>query len=295
MVSSRRYKISFKEKLYFGLMLAVSSLLYICAIHVFFMYTTHFYICGSYALLVAVFMFVMHVFFIGHLKGNAIKLNQNQLHEVYEIVQMQSEKLGLKKSPSIWVLQGNGILNAFASRFIGRNYIVLYSDVLETAYKEGLPAIQFIIGHELGHIKRDHVGFVKSFFILPAKLIPFLGSAYSRACEYSCDMIGYDLCSEGAEKGISILAAGKELYKKINMIEVLAQAQKEKGFVMWFAEIFSSHPHLVKRIASLQELNRNNELENSVTVKGSRVANNEFDGARPETNDISKQPPLSSL
>ena len=60
-----------------------------------------------------------------------------------------------------------------------------------------------------------------------------------------------------------ILAAGKKLYKKIDVSELINNTQDHSGFAFWFAEIFSTHPHLVKRVAVFNKLNRNNlELEN---------------------------------
>jgi Zn-dependent protease with chaperone function len=154
----------------------------------------------------------------------------------------------------LYLLQGGGMLNAFAMRFVGRNYVVLYSDVLEAAYHEGMPAVEFILGHELGHIKRNHVGLLKMILLFPGHLIPFLGSDYSRACEYTCDNIGYHLSPEGAVKGLLILAAGKKLYKKVDVDALLDNAGNEPLLAQWVAEIFSTHPHLIKRVRNLNQI-----------------------------------------
>ena len=130
------------------------------------------------------------------------------------------------------------------------------------AYEEGKDAVSFIIGHELGHIKRNHVGFLKSMLILPASFIPFLSGAYSRACEYTCDNFGYSLSPKGATSGLLILAAGKKLYKKIDLSNLINNSRYNHRFASWFAEIFFAHPHLVKRLDVLNKLNRDNlELE----------------------------------
>lgn len=200
--------------------------------------------------------FIGSLLFVGNLKGNSIKINNNQFPEIFAILESHSKKLELEKIPDMYVLQGNGILNAFALRFVQRDYIVVYSDVLDIAYQEGMEAVSFIIGHELGHIKRGHTSFSKSVFLLPAKLIPFLGNAYSRACEYTCDNIGYNLSSEGALHGVLVLAAGKKLYKKINIKELILVSQFDPEFDVSFAEIFSTHPFLIKRIAALSQLLR---------------------------------------
>lgn len=200
-------------------------------------------------------VFVWNVFvrliFLGHIKGNAIRVHENQLPEIYAIVKDYSEKLKLKVIPDLYLLQGNGVMNAFAVRLGGRNRIVVYSSILEAAYQEGMPAVQFVIGHELGHIKRNHVSFWRHLLIAPAKIFFTLSSAYSRACEYTCDNIGYSLCPEGAEKGLLILAAGERLHKNINVKELVANNKYNQDFATRFAERFSSHPNLMNRIESI--------------------------------------------
>ena len=160
-------------------------------------------------------------------------------------------------------MQGNGILNAFAAKVFGRNYVILNSDILATAFKEGMPAVSFVIGHELGHHKRNHLSFFKTFGLLPARMIPFLGSAYSRACEYTCDAIGQALSPEGAEKGILILTVGNELYTRVNIHEMLKNAQEDQGFVVSFVELFASHPRLVKRLETIHRVTHSNQVQAS--------------------------------
>jgi len=159
--------------------------------------------------------------------------------------------LGLEKIPTVYLVQAGGLLNAYATRFFGRNYVVLYSDILETAFEEGNKAIEFIIAHELGHIKRKHM--TKNLLLFPSAFIPFLAKAYSRACEYTCDQIGLAFSPAGAISGLLVLAAGKQLYKKVNTPEYLLSANEERGFWKWFAEIVSTHPNLPKRIQQMSK------------------------------------------
>jgi Zn-dependent protease with chaperone function len=268
-----KFKASSKERFYFGIMVAISCLAYFYLFAVI-RWANRFSAQASsnhifnifcfYFILFLVIRLIASTFFIGHIKGNAIKISKKQFPDVFDIVQNYSLALNLKKVPEMYVLQGNGILNAFAIKVARKNFIILYSDIFEMAYEEGKDAVSFIIGHELGHIKRNHVGFLKSVLIFPAKFIPLLNLAYSRACEYTCDNFGYNLSPKGASKGLLLLAAGKKLYKKINLEELVNNAQNRPGFAFWLTERLSTHPHLVKRLAVLNKLNPNNvELENS--------------------------------
>jgi len=202
-----------------------------------------------YGIGILLFLFVSHGLLIGYLKGNAVMITEKQFPEISKILREQSEKLQLSKVPTLYLIQSGGILNAFATRFFGRNFVVIYSEILELAYTEGKDAVEYIIGHELGHIARKHL--IKRLLIIPSMVIPFLNSAYSRACEYTCDNIGKYLAPDGSVKGILILAAGKELYKHIDIQEYIKTFEQEKGFWKWFAQIVSTHPNLPKRIINL--------------------------------------------
>ena len=198
---------------------------------------------------------------VGYIKGNAIKINERQFPEIYNVVVSQSQQLELRKTPDAYLLQSGGVLNAFATRFVGRNYVIIYSEVFGLANSNSPEALHFVIGHELGHIKRKHI--LKRMLLFPSFIIPFLGKAYSRGCEYTCDRIGYALSPRGAQTGLLVLSAGRELYNEVNAKEFMMQQNREDGFWPWFAEKLSSHPHLTKRVSQFPEV-VNDDLRKAV-------------------------------
>ncbi|MFT5318938.1 MAG: Zn-dependent protease with chaperone function [Chlamydiales bacterium] len=251
------YNISTREYVYLSIRVLLSSVFYIFSLFSLKSlyvtgipeeYATLVYIYCTYAALIILFIFVQHGALVGYIKGNAIKASPTQLPELYEIVTDYSKKLGLKKAPCTYVLQGNGALNAFATRFASRNFVVILADLMETASQEGNKTVEFIVAHELGHIKRKHTSFLKSLFLFPSCFIPFLNKAYSRACEYTCDSIANSLCPEGSTTGLITLVAGKQLHKRVNVEEYISNSEREKGFWKWYAELRSTHPNLPKRI-----------------------------------------------
>ena len=253
------FKVHSKEYIYLTIRYITSILLYSLIIS-FMWLGKSISTCLFILAIFSAFRFLCSVFMVGYLKGNAIKIHEKQFPEIFTILKSHAHKLEFKNLPEIYLLQAGGTLNAFATRFARKNFVVLYSDILELAYQEGEDALAFIIGHELGHIKRSHVGFIKSLFLLPADCVPFLGKAYSRACEYTCDNIGYNLAPAGGEKGLLVLAAGKKLYKNIAVDQLMRDMHNVSGFTFWFAEIFMSHPSLLKRIAVIHQLNQNHTM-----------------------------------
>lgn len=250
-----KFEVHFKEKVYFGIMACISIIIYLFVLSFITLSMLVFYTC-----LGLVVKKITSLFFIGRIKGNSIKLNQNQFADVYAVLKSHCKALEMDRIPEIYVLQGDGVLNAFATRASGRDFIVMYSDVLEAAYQEGMDAVSFIMGHELGHIKRKHLSFVTSVFTFPASFVPLLSTAYSRSCEYTCDAIGYSLCSQGAAQGLLVLAAGKQLHKKVNIKELLITFETESKFAINLAELFSTHPVLAKRLKRIEQLNRENTV-----------------------------------
>jgi hypothetical protein len=167
---------------------------------------------------------------------------------VYDTVRALCTKMEMKFIPDIYVLESSGAINAFASRFFGRNMVVLYSAVFELIEEGAENELSFVIAHELAHIKRRHIS--KQLLVLPAMWIPGITQTYSRACEYTCDRMAafYTGNSEAAKNALTIFSVGKILFKQVNRTSFLNQVNEEKGFSIWLTELLSTHPPLPKRI-----------------------------------------------
>src|SRR5688500_10433926 len=80
-------------------------------------------------------MFLAYLFaqsgFISYLKGQGALVSDYQYPDIQARVKHCAEKTGLKYDPRVYILNGNGVLNAFATSFLRRKYIVLLSDVLD--------------------------------------------------------------------------------------------------------------------------------------------------------------------
>jgi Zn-dependent protease with chaperone function len=134
------------------------------------------------ALIYAGLAFIFYLFvqsaFISYLRGTATQITAEQFPDLHERIRACSTRLGVDPVPDAYLLHGNGVFNAFATRFLGRNFVVLMSDVVDALEPEP-ESINFYIGHELGHIRRSHLLWGPLLF--PASLLPLLGAAYSRA------------------------------------------------------------------------------------------------------------------
>lgn len=232
-----------RESIYFILVVLFSVLLYV---------TLAITVIGIFVLLALIIISaLLHGIMMGGIRRNGVKIGENQFPELYEKAVTTAKDMGFSKIPDIYVVESEGVLNAFATRFFGKNMVVLYSGIFELIEKEAEKEVLFVLAHEFAHLKRKHV--LISTFILPAMWVPFLGNAYLRACEYTCDRYAafYVQSFEASKNALTMLAVGKELYPKVNKQVYMEQLQTESGFFVWFNEKLSTHPHLPKRIYAL--------------------------------------------
>lgn len=204
----------------------------------------------AYVVIFGLVFFFMHLAFVAHVRGNGVRLGEEQFPELHRRVVEVSHRLGVWQVPETYVMQAGGALNAMATRFLGRDLMILYSDLLE-ACGDDESARDMIIGHELGHVRSGHLRW--HWFLLPGLLIPFLGTALSRAREYTCDRYGLAAVDdrEGALRGLAILAAGPVYGRRTNLKALAHQrVDLDTGF-MTLGEWLSTHPPLSKRIAAL--------------------------------------------
>ena len=206
------------------------------------------------ALLYVLLFFVIYLFvqsaFISYLKGTAVHITAAQFPDLHQRVVKCSERLGIRPVPDAYIIHANGAFNALATRFLGRNFVVLYSDVVD-ALERNPDAVDFYIGHELGHIQRKHL--LWGPVLWPALILPLLGAAYSRAREYTCDLYGARCCvdAKAATDGLAALAVGHKRWHTLNESLYTAQTGDTGGFWMSFHELISDYPWLTKRMARI--------------------------------------------
>lgn len=200
-----------------------------------------------YILGFAAFFAITQGIALGAIRGNAVKVTPQQFPMVHRFASEIAQRMNFPVLPDIYVLQSGGILNAFATRFFGRDFVVIYSDILELAIEQGEAEVAFVVAHEMAHLYRKHT--MWKSFLYPASLMPFLGVAYSRCCEYTADAIGAACVPDGAANGLLVLAAGKHLYRHVEPGAFVSQTTEAQGsFWISLAEMLSTHPILPKRL-----------------------------------------------
>ncbi len=204
-----------------------------------------------YGLGIPAFILISAALYRARAYGNMILLGPKQLPELYQAVVEGAEKLSLPV-PQVFLYNSNGVMNAFARRLLGGRYVFLTSALVEV---QNDAQVRFVIGHELGHHAAGHLDPMKNLIMLPGHFVPFLGKAYSRTREYTCDSIGAFLCGDpaAAESSLQMLGCGcQRLNASLNGEAFVAQEQMMPPVAGFVAEIFRTHPRLTRRVLALR-------------------------------------------
>ena len=214
-----------------------------------------------YAPFVAIAVVVAHAFVLARITNNSIRVGTRQFPDLYKRIENAASKLGMQRMPEVYVTTGGGVLNAFATKLFSRSFVILNSEILDACntLDEGKGpseprSVDFIIGHELGHLALGHLSW--NWLLWPAKLCPLLGPAYSRACEYSCDACGLAATDdvEAAGKALAVLSCGGKHAREVSLDALVEQRHDTGAFISAIVELNSSHPYLSKRVAAVQRI-----------------------------------------
>ncbi len=204
---------------------------------------------------VAAALWIVDRLYRAQLLGNSIQVRPGQFPEICELVTTYCEKLRMYKVPEVFIVNGNGVVNAIAMRMLRDKYVLLLGDLVDVTLASGLPSLGFVLGHELGHHALGHTSPLRNLFLWPSKFVPFLGPAYARACELSADRVGLWLAgqSEAAMRGLAALACGSRALTTSVNVDVLKQQENAmSGVFAFLSTVFSTHPRITQRIVELE-------------------------------------------
>lgn len=211
-------------------------------------------------IIAGVFSLIIGQYFRAVIYGNTVKVKPDQFQQVNAIVAQCADYLQLSQVPEVFILSGQGVLNAMAIRFVAGKYVLLYGELMDLMLRRGqIDEVKMIIGHELAHHALGHVSIWKNLLLIPARIIPFLGSAYGRACELSADRVGMVLSEnpEASKRALLALTLGSEALSEEVNIDAFREQENNMPPIMGFIyEIYATHPRMTKRISELIQFER---------------------------------------
>jgi Zn-dependent protease with chaperone function len=241
-----------KEKTYGRVMLVVGPVLWACLLAFVLLEEQPLLaavIVGVYALAIWAASAIVRAFLRAYMLGHYVMVGPNQFPHIHAMVEDGAKKLGLAEAPTAFVYNSGGVMNAFAVRLIGRTrYVWLTSALIDADNEEQL---RFVIGHELGHHVAGHLDDIPNLLHWPAMIVPFLGPAYSRARELTCDRVGAYLVNDVnvSRSALQMLACGSaKLNAQMNGAAFAAQDRLVPPVAGFLLKIVSRYPRLTKRV-----------------------------------------------
>jgi Zn-dependent protease with chaperone function len=186
------------------------------------------------------------------IRGSALRLSGQQFPDIHAMKENFARTPDLRREPEIYLMSGNGTLNALAASTFEYDFVVIHSELFSNTYERNKDALAFIVGHELGHLRLGHTRLWYQLSTAYVDRVPLLGGFLSRAREFSCDRHGAYLAPRG-EEGSVLLAAGRYVYKEVDVGELLEQARGFRGFWPAVAQLPQSHPFTVRRLKALHD------------------------------------------
>lgn len=187
-------------------------------------------------------------------RSMGLRITEKNFPEVYALIEEYAHRLGIKV-PKAYVVQQNGILNAFSAYLPRRQWICIHSELFEVAYREykDKDALAFIIAHEMAHIYYKHATLGYYLSIMFSQMIPILGTTASRTREYSCDRLAQRLTGADGLDAMLVLVVDRHLYKMVDKEDYIEEMRNQRGFFLWIFNLLADHPVMCKRFVALAE------------------------------------------
>ena len=119
-----------KESAYFTIAAIAGTLGWLCLIPIILMF---FWV----AIPILIGLWISKQRYRAEMLGNSVKVGRNQYSELFEIVERHCRALGLAVPPAVFVVNSNGVVNAFAEKILKDKYVVLYSDLIDLMLSHG--------------------------------------------------------------------------------------------------------------------------------------------------------------
>ena len=188
-------------------------------------------------------------------KTQLVRASNNNFPMIYKLSKLAAYHLILPL-PSVYIIE-EPTLNAYTSGFWGDHWIVLHSAMAKQLNPEEL---LYVIGHEMGHIKREHATWLNLIASQRTLSIPLISGVmriifnnWSIKSEYSADRAGL-IANKYLKSCISALSMIATGYRNIELESYLEESNKyQKDPLSRVGELFRTHPYIPNRIKKLQQ------------------------------------------
>jgi Zn-dependent protease with chaperone function len=196
---------------------------------------------------------------VAFIKASYVRCSKKAYANIFNISKLAAYRLNIPLYPVY--IELNPKINAYTSGFWGDHWIILYSGLLNHL---AVDEVLFVIGHEMGHIKKEHTTWLNlssptSNYALPiiTDILRVIFNNWHLKSEYSADRAGLIATKK---LSISTSALIKLIGEKdsIKIEEYLKEFENKSSDPLFkIGEYFQDHPYIPNRIKKLQEFAKN--------------------------------------
>ncbi|MAF94141.1 MAG: hypothetical protein CMM60_00010 [Rhodospirillaceae bacterium] len=212
----------------------------------------------SFGLFFGILVFNLVYLKIRHVssQNNMIRISENSFKNIFHLAKVAAFRLKLPL-PELFIVDDPKV-NAFTMGFYRYGFIVISSSLASSFNPTQL---MFVIGHELGHIKRYHTTWLNllgpgkagsaKFFFAPVLKVIF--NVWSVKAEYTADQAGLIACRniDDAVSSLLKIAGGPEIEKEVDIKKIFNHQGEVSEILSGFVEYLGSHPFINNRIKQL--------------------------------------------
>jgi hypothetical protein len=185
------------------------------------------------------------------IRGNSVRLSNEQFPEIYAILQSHCQKLGMTELPELFLTGAS--IQPFSETFSSwhERYIVIHQIIFDIDDRKTMDVISFLLGHELGAIRLNHTAVWNEMLLTYISALKVFRNPLERVRTYSRDRYGAALSPTGF-RGVLISATGRRLMDHVNVEEYFRQARTYGGLWANVNIFFEPKPQVLMRLKQLR-------------------------------------------
>jgi Zn-dependent protease with chaperone function len=188
-----------------------------------------------------------------------IRVTPKDFSRVFKLAKLAAYRLRVAL-PDVFIAQ-SADYNAYTRGFLRKGYVVVHSALA----KDFPPSeVLFVLGHEMGHMKRFHTTWLTlmanaseqgSRFLL-APLIRVVFNVWSVRCEYTADQAGFIACRDprAATMALLRLAGGSESQDQVCVEDMIGLDANDPEMASEMADLLGTHPAIRNRLRRINDL-----------------------------------------
>jgi len=202
-----------------------------------------------------------------HLVETATRITPENSGQLAPVIRQAAHRLQVE--PLDFFLVPSKELNAYTFGLASPKAVVMNQSLFSVMDREEL---QFILGHEMGHVKLGHTwlnSLVGGMAGIPAPggaslLLVMALRGWNRACEFSADRAGVLACANPA-KAISALVkleSGGVPLTVQNLEQIIHRIEaQDDSLENNMGELLATHPMIIKRIEQIRQFTRSRQYQ----------------------------------